>query len=187
MVSRITYNTFIIMPGNISTISQFFRASRCCKTIILTEGSVTSDLIKPIRRCSIIQCSSLIGKIFLQSRTELICRKKFRLSCNTLSSPITGKLNQRVSGLSFTGSDKNNAVGTTGTIDSSRRTIFQYINGFNIIGIQVGKISTFNSVNHNQRPRSSFHRSQTTQLNFKSPGRIRSVRTGNVQSCNLPL
>ena len=174
-------HTIFIIVSTGETIFYSFRTSYCRQAMVGYKSRIGNS-IQPI----------IIVTIFYRLKFGGICKYLLVSFINIIGSPATscfsGKLYIFISGhhirqvsirskphiaiirnLGFTGlaslsCNNDNSIGTTGSINSCCRRIFQHIYLFNIIRIHKVQISTRHSVNDNQRRGRSCYRINTTDF-----------------------
>ena len=82
----------------------------------------------------------------------------------------------------FLGSNQDDTIRTTSTIDSRCCTILQHIKRSNVVRIDVGKVTTRHTINHNQRAIACRTRGDTTNLDTCLIVRVTYCRIGDAHT-----
>ena len=185
--------TLCVLEVNRSTVAEVSVCTRDSQVVVMGDSRFTRDSSRPVGRCTVIQtCDFASGHC--AEVTELLCVCHTERGVDPSYVYITAVLELGLclvtTGSSATfGRDKDDTVRTTGTIDSSSRTILEDVHRSDLVRRDVVDIIGRHTVHDIQRVRTGTltKSRETTDLNVVT-GRSR-VRgcTADVQTGNLTL
>ena len=172
LVISVTDDTFFLSITDIGRISGILGTTADVQIMIVLEACLTADGLQPI---------CIIAEIFLSGLTINDIMSIHEISClcplGECDVPIVRNRCWCVAFASL-GGDDNYTIGTTRTIDSCCRSIFQYVDRGDILRGYRCQI-TFNTVNEDQRGKAAHQCGDTTQTD----GRGGTGVTAGVDDC----
>ena len=177
--------TLVLFDVGHGTMAERLAAARYRKAVLVAERDA-GDFFEPVG-VGAIEGTDVAGGILVDHILKLGGGEGHGARSDRLHAGLSVVFDRSLAGLGPASGDDDNTVGAAGTVDSGGGTVFEHVDGFNLLEVDAADIGIGHAIDDDERALAGSERSGASEQQLEGGVWIAAVGVGDGQTSYLTL